>query len=470
MTRALDLGCGSRPKNPFDADEFYGVNVRDDLSLNIKKADLVVEPIPYESEYFDYVTAFDFIKHIPRLVYAPNRRNSFVELMNEIYRVLKPGGFFLSSTPAFPHGVAFRDPTHVNIITEETFPLYFDDNFRWASIYGFKGAFEIVQNEWNGPHIVAILRKKLLRDIKISVVIPVFNGEKYIQRTIESLLQQKFQNFEILCINDCSSDSSFELLNEFSKHDERVRVFKTPENLGNAAKVINFALDFSIGEYFVYSSQDDVFSDDWLESMHSRAIESGADAVIPDLVFYHESQKEDSRIISGLDGDRKAEISGREAFIYSLDWRIPGNALWKMDLVKRLKFDESGLNSDELTVRKLFLHSEKVVFSSGVFYYRQDNPSAVTKKIGCKTFDYPITQYRIYRLAMDNNIDSELVQKEALKVVKLIIRLKEWFHSNKNDLSAEDINVIDSKIENIRNLLKNDSMFDAVFSMNIFSN
>jgi len=79
--------------------------------------------------------------------------------MNEIYRVLKVGGLFYSFTPAFPHAAAFQDPTHVNIITEGTFPSYFDDKNRWAEMYGFKGAFQIVEQTWRGPHLASILRK-----------------------------------------------------------------------------------------------------------------------------------------------------------------------------------------------------------------------------------------------------------------------------------------------------------------------
>ena len=159
MTRTLDLGCGLSPRNPFNANELFGVDVRDDLDSNVKKADLVIEPIPYESESFEYLTAFDFIEHIPRVIYAPSRRNAFIELMNEVYRVLKPGGLFLSSTPAYPHPWTFCDPTHVNHITDTTFLWYFDDANRWASIYGFTGAFRIVHQEMRGSHLWAILQK-----------------------------------------------------------------------------------------------------------------------------------------------------------------------------------------------------------------------------------------------------------------------------------------------------------------------
>ena len=162
MMRSLDLGCGEDPKNIFNADEIYGIDERELNKNNIKRADLAIEPIPYDDGFFDYVTAFDLIEHIPRVLYTPKKRYPFVELMNEIYRVLKFGGIFYSQTPAFPHGEAWRDPTHINIITEQTFPLYFDSQQKIASMYGFKGAFKIESQHWSEQrkyHLISLLRK-----------------------------------------------------------------------------------------------------------------------------------------------------------------------------------------------------------------------------------------------------------------------------------------------------------------------
>ena len=156
---SLDLGSGSNLRNPFRCDYVYGVDTVGDPERNVIGADLVINPIPFKSNSLDYITAYDFLEHIPRLIYKPERRLPFIELMNEIWRVLKPGGIFLSHTPIYPYASAFRDPTHVNILTVETFSLYFDDQIKWGSIYGFTGAFEILHQTIKKPHLISVLKK-----------------------------------------------------------------------------------------------------------------------------------------------------------------------------------------------------------------------------------------------------------------------------------------------------------------------
>ena len=159
-TSTLDLGCGLNPQNPFRAEQVYGIDIRDNPSKYIKCADLTVEPIPFEDNAFDFITAFDIIEHIPKVIYAPNRRFPSVELMNEIWRTLKPNGYFLSHTPVYPYSAIFGDPTHVSVLTHETFG-YFDDVSRNAAMYGFKGSFKVVSQHLIIPHMVSVLQKKV---------------------------------------------------------------------------------------------------------------------------------------------------------------------------------------------------------------------------------------------------------------------------------------------------------------------
>jgi SAM-dependent methyltransferase len=166
MMNALDLGCGPNPRNPFAADLVYGVDLQTFDNPLIKVADLAIQPIPFDDCMFEYVTAYDFLEHIPRQLYLSDSQKGgvvrlypFVQVMNEIWRVMKLGGTFMSSTPAFPHAAAFQDPTHVNYVTPDTFGEYFDEFKTWGKNYGFKGKFSIKAMDYFGPHLVVTMTK-----------------------------------------------------------------------------------------------------------------------------------------------------------------------------------------------------------------------------------------------------------------------------------------------------------------------
>lgn len=161
-TRSLDLGCGNNPRNPFGATEVFGIDIQENLPKNIIKSDLFSDLIPFDDGFFDYVTAYDFLEHVPRVDLNGGTRFPFIDLMNEVHRVLKKGGMFFSKTPAFPFKESFQDPTHVNIITEDTFFVYFCDNsFHPLAVqYGFKGSFKLISQKWWGDAWLLILIEK----------------------------------------------------------------------------------------------------------------------------------------------------------------------------------------------------------------------------------------------------------------------------------------------------------------------
>lgn len=156
---ALDLGCGSRPNNFFGFDEVMGIDLRTSEDHKVLAADLSAQQIPFESEKVTLVTCFDFLEHIPRWERIDGAvRFPFIELMNDIHRTLVPSGLLFSRTPAFPSDKAFRDPTHINFITEETFPKYYCGQ-TMARMYGFEGRFELVKQGWDGGHLLTLMRK-----------------------------------------------------------------------------------------------------------------------------------------------------------------------------------------------------------------------------------------------------------------------------------------------------------------------
>ncbi|KPN19918.1 hypothetical protein AO715_08210 [Xanthomonas sp. Mitacek01] len=117
-----------------------------DLAHEHRVANLVVAPIPYPDDSFGSVSAYDFIEHVPRIF--PDGRGGttfpFINLMNEVWRVLAHDGRLYALTPAFPHTDAFVDPTHVNIITDDSH-TYFCGASPDGRMYGFHGHFEVVR-------------------------------------------------------------------------------------------------------------------------------------------------------------------------------------------------------------------------------------------------------------------------------------------------------------------------------------
>ena len=122
----------------------------DGIAFDYRVANLVLHPIPYADDMFGSVSAYDFVEHVPRILATPDGSDTmfpFVQLMQEVWRVLAPEGLFYALTPAFPNPEAFVDPTHVNIITDQTHD-YFCGDAPTAEMYGFQGRFKALRAEW----------------------------------------------------------------------------------------------------------------------------------------------------------------------------------------------------------------------------------------------------------------------------------------------------------------------------------
>jgi SAM-dependent methyltransferase len=153
MSQHLDLGCGPVPRNPYSRDKVFGVDIAPGTvagGIEVRRANLTVEPIPFEDDRFDSVSAFDFLEHVPRVLATADGRGTrfpFIELMNEISRVLRPGGLFYALTPAYPAVEAFSDPTHVNVLTLKSH-VYFTGDAPLGRMYGFRGQFRLRRAQW----------------------------------------------------------------------------------------------------------------------------------------------------------------------------------------------------------------------------------------------------------------------------------------------------------------------------------
>ena len=146
-TNHLDIGCNSNPRNPFNASKLYGVDIIDleTNQFNYHKCNLIYDVLPFSDSSFESVSAYDFLQIVPRnAIINGTGVFPFIHVMNEIYRVLKPGGIFYAITPGYPRNEAFVDPTSVNFITKKTHTYFLSPKYK-ARMYGFKGKFKIVR-------------------------------------------------------------------------------------------------------------------------------------------------------------------------------------------------------------------------------------------------------------------------------------------------------------------------------------
>ena len=123
-------------------------------------------------------------------------------------------------------------------------------------------------------------------EANISILMPIYNGSKYLPESIGSIIAQTFTNWELIALDDGSSDNSYEILKQLAQKEPRIRIYhKKNAPTGNVARNIALMCQWTKGEYAFYMSQDDTLSPNCLERLYQRATEINADIVLPDMLL-----------------------------------------------------------------------------------------------------------------------------------------------------------------------------------------
>lgn len=126
-----------------------------------------------------------------------------------------------------------------------------------------------------------------MSNIKVSVIVPVYNAEKHLRQCLDSIVNQTLKDIEIILVDDGSKDGSLTILNEYKEKDERIQVIAQPNGGAGAAR--NNGLAHAQGEYLSFLDSDDFFDLDMLEKAYAKAVEGKADIV----VFRSDQYRED---------------------------------------------------------------------------------------------------------------------------------------------------------------------------------
>lgn len=157
-----------------------------------------------------------------------------------------------------------------------------------------------------------------MNNIMISVIVPVYNSEKFLEKSLKSLSEQTIDSIEFICVNDGSTDSSLDILNDFAERDHRFKIIDQKNRGVSAAR--NAALDIASGEYIMFMDSDDWYSKDTCMRALNYIVQYKADIVLYSMKMEY---LDDSVIRSAFDESAKfpAIPRLRATFCSSGAWR-----------------------------------------------------------------------------------------------------------------------------------------------------
>lgn len=204
------------------------------------------------------------------------------------------------------------------------------------------------------------------RDL-ISIVVPVYNAEKYLAKCLESLISQTYKNIEILLIDDGSKDESEKICQTYQAKDARI-IIKKQKNAG-ASAARNSGIDLAKGKYILFVDADDYVSDDYVEYLYGLIKSSHTDiAICSPLVIYNEKiprklkSSKATKVLSQYEVLEKA-LSTEIYFI------APWGKIFPKKLFENVRFPEKETYEDLATLYKLYLQCEKICCSDEKKYY-----------------------------------------------------------------------------------------------------
>ena len=217
--------------------------------------------------------------------------------------------------------------------------------------------------------------------MKVSIIIPVYNTEKYLHRCIESCLKQTLKGTEIILIDDCSTDNSRNIIKEYAgKYPDIIKyIFQKTNQRQGAAR--NRGMEIAEGEYFIFVDSDDWIEPDMCEKLYNKAVETNADMVGSDYYCSWDDRDVVHKLMITADMCGSMDILKKD--MYSKHYGMFWTRTYKSTFLKKnaLKFPENIFYEDAFFNFYSVLYAERIEHIEGCFYhYYQENQSTVRNR------------------------------------------------------------------------------------------
>ena len=247
---------------------------------------------------------------------------------------------------------------------------------------------------------------------EISIIVPIYNVERYLDRCIKSILNQTFKDFELILVNDGSTDKSGVICDNYKNIDDRIVVIhKENEGLSSAR---NSGLDIAKGKYIGFVDSDDYIDKDMYHELYEALIKNNSDISICKFVRVYD----DSEIKFSNNDLLENNYSNIEALkeLYkenSLDFIVVWNKLYKSGLIKNNRYPIGRKYEDEFIIHKLLYKCNKVTYINKELYcYYQRKNSIINSKFSIKDIDR--LDYHLDRVRFFNNINEKVLKEKSI--------------------------------------------------------
>ena len=257
----------------------------------------------------------------------------------------------------------------------------------------------------------------------ISVIVPVYNAEKYLQKCLDSILEQTYQNLEIIIINDGSTDNSGQICQEYEKQDDRI-IYIEKENSG-VSDTRNAGMNRMTGTYITFVDSDDWLEPNYVKFLYEKLIEHQADIVVGNYTSFNESN---SVFYFHTSADYYEKVYDNKSIIPCLyDAKellksaliVPWGKIYKKEIIANFRFPIDRIGEDALFNLKALLDSKKVVYvNKSAYIYRvregslsntwsdkwiRDAIYIIEERLSLlASLGYPLSEHRrVYKMSLD---------------------------------------------------------------------
>jgi len=220
---------------------------------------------------------------------------------------------------------------------------------------------------------------------RISIIVPIYNVEKYLAKCVESILSQTYSHLEIILVNDGSTDQSTKIIDKYAAIDKRIKIIHKQN--GGLSDARNKGYDLVTGDYLMFIDSDDLVSSDFCEKMCKAALLHDADIVECSFKRFEDEKElknfEADNKVKELDAEQALELLMREQ-LKQVVW----NKIYKVGIVDSLHFEKGKTHEDEFWTYQIFGRAKKIVKIPDVLYfYRQQNDSIMAQKYSFRRLD-----------------------------------------------------------------------------------